>query len=82
LVGDRHCKLAQMIRWIKLIIGTLLLAWASLLFLANIKPTPPPIVTATTKRERYVEIAALLTPFVFVAVGLSLVLSARRTKKL
>jgi hypothetical protein len=70
-----------MIRWAKLIAGWLLLAWALLGFLSHLAPTPTINARAETNRERYVDIAGLLTPFVLTAVGLSLILSARRAKK-
>jgi hypothetical protein len=66
---------------IKLIVGWILLAWAALLFLGRLNQPQAPASPTTTSRERYVDIAALLTPFIFSAVGLSLLLSARRIKK-
>jgi len=65
-------------RRIKWIVGWVLLIWGALIFLPRPQPTSPP----STQSHRYVDIAASLTPFVFLAVGLSLVLSARRMKKL
>jgi len=61
----------------KFIVGTILLLWAGLLFLGSMGHNPQ----STAITNRYVDIAVLLTPFLFVAIGLSLVLSARRTKK-
>jgi len=66
-------------RQAKLIVGMALVLWAALLFLNGLNPKPPSV--ASTDANRYVDIAVLLTPFVFVAVGLSLILSARRTSK-
>jgi hypothetical protein len=67
------------IRLAKLIVGIALLVWAGLLFLGRLNPTPSPV--AVTNTDHYVQIAVLLTPFVFTAIGLSLILSARRRKK-
>jgi hypothetical protein len=66
---------------IKLIVGWILLAWAALLFLGRLNQAGVPVSPTTTSRERYLDIAVLLTPFVFSAVGLSLILSARRMRK-
>ena len=74
---DHENDTEMKLRLAKTAVGAFLLIWGGLLIVWPV----PTESKAVTNAERYVGNEHLLTPFILVAVSISLVLSARWTQK-